>query len=314
MEGLYFESSATTPFHFMTVSELANQPSNPVRGLVYGSSTSPSDFALGVKHLQVLGVNYLMLFSSQSESMAAGQSGLKLIATVPDLDGKPPLGWKIYQVLYPPGQNSLVSGLSVDPVIATVHAGSYNQCWGQTWTGGGPLPELGPWECAADPWFMNAAELDKMWVASGPKSWKHIDIKQLPQTTETPIMPTQVSDIHEDASTISFHVSEIGKPVLVRDVVLPELAGARRVGSVPRRAEHDGGRADEPRREAHVRADEDRLARAHRNVVRDRGLVGLVDVEGLRPLRGRRRRRTFRHAGTAGGLRRPHPRRSHASE
>ena len=37
MEGLYFESSATTSFHFLTVSELAAHPSNPVRGLVYGS-------------------------------------------------------------------------------------------------------------------------------------------------------------------------------------------------------------------------------------------------------------------------------------
>ena len=36
MEGLYFESSATTSFHFLTVSELAAHPSNPVRGLVYG--------------------------------------------------------------------------------------------------------------------------------------------------------------------------------------------------------------------------------------------------------------------------------------
>ena len=41
MEGLYFESSATVSFHFLTVSELAKQPSNPVRGLVYGTSTQP---------------------------------------------------------------------------------------------------------------------------------------------------------------------------------------------------------------------------------------------------------------------------------
>jgi hypothetical protein len=221
MEGLYFESSATTPFHFMTVSELANDPSNPVRGLVYGSSTSPADFALGVKHLQVLGVNYLMLFSSQSEAMAAAQPDLKLVATVPDLDGQPPLGWKIYEVQYPAGQSSLVTGLTSQPVIATVHAGSYKQCWGQPWTGGGPIPELGPWECAADPWFMDAADLDKVWVASGPSSWKHIDIKQLPKTTEAAITPPQVSDIHMDPSTISFHVSEIGKPVLVRESYFP---------------------------------------------------------------------------------------------
>ncbi len=40
MEGIYFESSATTDYHFLTVSECAEHPSNPVRGLVYGSSVS----------------------------------------------------------------------------------------------------------------------------------------------------------------------------------------------------------------------------------------------------------------------------------
>ena len=60
-----------------------------------------------------------------------------------------------------------------------------------------------------------------MWVASGPKSWKHIDIKQLAKTTETPIVPTQVTNIHEGVDTISFHVSEIGKPVLVRTSYFP---------------------------------------------------------------------------------------------
>ena len=222
MEGLYFESSATTSFHFMTVSELAKDPSNPVRGLVYGTSTSPTDFALGVKHLQMLGVSYLMLFSAQSKEMAATQQGLKLVATVPDLDGQPPNGWNIYKVVYPGDESPLVTGLSTEPVVASVHGGNYQQCWGQTWNDTStPIPELSPWECAAAPWFMNAAELDKVWVASGPKAWKHIDIKDLPKTSETSIVPTQVSKIHEDPSTISFHVSELGKPVLVRTSYFP---------------------------------------------------------------------------------------------
>jgi hypothetical protein len=222
MEGLYFESSATTSFHFMTVSELAKDPSNPVRGLVYGTSTSPTDFALGVKHLQMLGVSYLMLFSPQSKEMAADQPGLKLAATVPDLDGQPPNGWNIYKVVYPGDESPLVTGLSSEPIVASVHGGNYEKCWGQKWTDTTtPMPELSPWECAAAPWFMNATQLDKVWVASGPKSWKHIDIKDLAETNQASIVPTQVSKIHEDPSTISFHVSEIGKPVLVRTSYFP---------------------------------------------------------------------------------------------
>jgi hypothetical protein len=218
MEGLYFESSATTSFHFITVSELSAQPSNPVSGLVYGSSTNASDFSLGVKHLQMLGVRYLMLFTPQTESMAKRQPDLQLIATVPDMDGKPPKGWKIYRVK---DSLPLVQGLSVEPVVAKTHAGNYQQCWGEKWNQTSPMPNLGAWECSAAPWFTKRAQLDKVWVASGPSSWKHIDIKQLDTTSETAITPTKVTRVREDVDSISFHVSEIGKPVLVKTSYFP---------------------------------------------------------------------------------------------
>jgi hypothetical protein len=90
------------------------------------------------------------------------------------------------------------------------------------------MPELGPWECAAAPWFLERPQLDKVWTASGPKDWKRIDIKQLADTTETPIVPTQVTDVHEVVDSISFHVSETGKPVLVRTSYFPnwKVSGA----------------------------------------------------------------------------------------
>ncbi|HEY1737074.1 MAG TPA: hypothetical protein VGI86_00100, partial [Acidimicrobiia bacterium] len=59
-EGLYFESSATKDAHFLTVSELADEPSNPVRGLVYGTT---SDFERGIDHARILGVRYLMFWT-----------------------------------------------------------------------------------------------------------------------------------------------------------------------------------------------------------------------------------------------------------
>jgi hypothetical protein len=218
MEGLYFESSATTSFHFITVSELSKQPSNPVSGLIYGTSTSPADFSLGVKHLQMLGVRYLMLFTEQTERMAKLQPDLRLVATVPDFDGQEPKGWKIYEV-----KNALplVTGLSVEPLVVKTHAGNYQQCWGQQWGQASPMPHLGSWECSAAPWFTKRAQLDKVWVGSGPKSWKHIDIKQLAGTTQTAITPTKVTRIHEGVGSISFHVSEIGKPVLVKTSFFP---------------------------------------------------------------------------------------------
>jgi hypothetical protein len=226
MEGLYFESSATTSFHFITVSELSAQPSNPVSGLVYGTSTSPADFTLGVKHLQMLGVRYLMLFTPQTERMAKKQRDLKLVATVPDKDGQDPKGWKIYEVKH---ALPLVTGLSVEPLVVKTHAGDYQQCWGEKWQQASPMPHLGDWECSAAPWFTKSDQLDKVWVGSGPKSWKHIDIKQLDNTSETAIEPTKVTRIHEGVSSITFHVSEIGKPVLVKTSYFPnwQATGAK---------------------------------------------------------------------------------------
>jgi hypothetical protein len=83
------------------------------------------------------------------------------------------------------------------------------------------MPHLGAWECSAAPWFTKPAELDKVWVGSGPKSWRHIDSKDVAGTAQKKITPTTVTQIHEGVGSISFHVSEIGKPVLVKTSYFP---------------------------------------------------------------------------------------------
>jgi len=59
MEGVYFEASATTPYHFEAVAALvgAGENSNPVRGIPYKDQGS---FDVGVQYLQSLGVNYFI--------------------------------------------------------------------------------------------------------------------------------------------------------------------------------------------------------------------------------------------------------------
>ena len=61
MEGLYFESSPTVPFHFLMQSELSAAPSRPMRDLPYNAL----NFDLGVPHLQMSGVRYYASFSSK---------------------------------------------------------------------------------------------------------------------------------------------------------------------------------------------------------------------------------------------------------
>ena len=91
MEGLYYESAATTPFQFMAVAPLSGpgNASNPVRGLDYRTI---EDFDLGVRYLQLLGVRYYMAYSPEAKQKADANPDLELIAQVRDRDGAPPLG------------------------------------------------------------------------------------------------------------------------------------------------------------------------------------------------------------------------------
>ena len=76
MEGLLFESSATTPYHFLNQAELSAGPSEPEVGLPYG----PVNVTLGVQHLQLLGVKYFIAETPQIEQAAALDPALKLVA------------------------------------------------------------------------------------------------------------------------------------------------------------------------------------------------------------------------------------------
>lgn len=75
MEGLYFESSPTTPYHFLAVSEVSKAPSRPQRGLPYRDL----DLNEGVRHLQQLGVRYYLAFSPEARAAAADHPDLTLL-------------------------------------------------------------------------------------------------------------------------------------------------------------------------------------------------------------------------------------------
>ena len=75
MEGLYFDSSITTPFHFIAVSGLAEKPSNPVGGLSYINN----DFAKGVKYLKDLGVDYFISYTESIRDKAINNKDLNLL-------------------------------------------------------------------------------------------------------------------------------------------------------------------------------------------------------------------------------------------
>jgi hypothetical protein len=222
MEGLYFESSATTSFHFLTVSEVAAHPSNPVRGLDYGTL---EDFDRGVEHLQMLGVRYYMAWTPEAQAKADANPNLRLVAKVPDYDNADPKGWNIYEVQ----DSALVQGLPYQPVVAKTHAGTTSQCFDTSPPGQGVHdPELGDWECSAAGWWTNRNDLDVAWTQTGPKSWKRVDAAKLADAPKHTLDPVKVTHIDEQTGEISFHVDKVGVPVVVKESYFPnwKVSGA----------------------------------------------------------------------------------------
>ena len=194
MEGLYFEASATTPFHFLNQSELSARPSSAQRDLPYPGL----DVAAGVRHLQMLGVRYYLASSREAISQANDVDDLTFLRR----SGP----WRIYEV----ADAELVTPLEVVPaVVEGLGAG------GRTW--------LDP----AVEWYMDPTRWPVHLAADGPPDWQRI-----PPNNEAPVrrpLPAvRVSGIEEGTDRISFTVDRPGVPVLVKTSYFPnwEAEGA----------------------------------------------------------------------------------------
>jgi hypothetical protein len=234
MEGIYFESSATTDYHFLTVSECSQHPSNPVRGLNYG--TSDTDFDLCVRHLQDLGVRYYMAWTPEMQRLASRNSNLTLVKTIPQnpsIPGPAPdkqlKDWKVYEV----ANSDLVVGLDKVPVVLTgLKGGSYSNCWGVAPPNAGTTEAQlnDPWECTTAPWWVNRAKLATTYAQSGPSDWQRVAASRLGNSVDqTAVSPTTVSNVQRSVDKISFDVSDVGKPVEVKESYFPnwKLSGAK---------------------------------------------------------------------------------------
>jgi hypothetical protein len=195
MEGVYFEASATTPYHFETVAALVapGQNSNPVRGVPYRTQ---DDFDLGVRQLQALGVDYFIAHTPTTKAKAAADARLTPLVSTPDRDGADPQGWTVYRVADAP----LVEGLAFQPVVAEG-------------------VDRGPdgWEQQiAVPWWWFPGQLDAPVVAAGPDRWRRADGAAALTLARRPIEPVRVRDVRVGEESVRFRVDEVGKPVLVK--------------------------------------------------------------------------------------------------
>jgi hypothetical protein len=211
-EGLYFESSATVPYHFMMQSELSPGPSQPQRDLAYPGF----DVDAGVRHLQLLGVRYYLATSPEAVEQASAHPDLTEIA----VSGP----WHVFEV----AQSEVVAPLTYEPVVA--------EGMGRGQDG---------WLPTAAAWFDDETVLDVPLAVDGPEDWQRVEvdpvpeelrrvvryardqlgetgpIDQLPELPRTELPAIEVTDIETGIDTISFEVSEPGVPVLVRTSYFP---------------------------------------------------------------------------------------------
>lgn len=206
MEGLLFESSVTTPYHFLNQAELSAGPSEPEVGLPYGSL----NVTLGVQHLQLLGVKYFIAETPQVEQEANVDPSLQLVAkTGPwssEYDGTTAsTTWNVYLIKDSP----LVTPLANDPVVVSgVKAGP------ASWLG--DATKEGP----ALSWYTDPSKWNVELAQSGPAEWPRTSVDDIKPTVKH-VGTTTVSGVTQTDSSISFHVSRVGTPVLVKISYFP---------------------------------------------------------------------------------------------
>jgi hypothetical protein len=217
MEGLFFEASGTTPYHFLTAAAMSEQSSNPVRQLRYANN----DAEVGVRHMRDLGVRYVMVRTEAAKAEAEAQDDLVLVAS----SGP----WDIYEL----EGAAIVEPLSVQPVVVEERGGDQRERNLEVGTS----------------WFQRPEDWAAIPADDGPASWQRVPVEidlearvgepgdrsrnvDYVVPTEAieavPLTPITVSEVEIEQQSISFEVDQVGVPVLVRVSYFPtwEVEGA----------------------------------------------------------------------------------------
>jgi hypothetical protein len=220
MEGLYFEASSTTPFHFINQSELSPAPSRPQRELPYPEF----DMEAGVRHLQLMGVRYYLAATDRAVDAARLNPDLTEISSTDEFtlaDGSV-RQWVVFEVADAP----LVESLENLPVVLTptddhIDGWVYDEERPEA-TEEDPNPKKTPGP--AMDWYLDPTRWDVPLATSGPADWPRIERGDGTPLTDIPrerVDPVEVTDVTQTDDSISFKVSEPGTPVLVKTSYFP---------------------------------------------------------------------------------------------
>jgi len=183
MEGLYFESSTTTPFHFLIQSELSNAPSRAQRDLPYRSF----DIDAGIDHLQQFGVKYYAASSQVATDKARQHPSLSEIAS----SGP----WTVFEVK----DSELITQLDFEPAI-------FNHLEHSEWLN--PSVEV----------FQGGSQA-VVRTLGGMNHWQYVNPEEEPERIGLP--QVEISGINVDTDRIEFKVDKTGVPVIVKTSYFP---------------------------------------------------------------------------------------------
>jgi hypothetical protein len=116
----------------------------------------------------------------------------------------------------------LVEALPSEPVVTRARAGTQPECFGREPVVGARSPELGAWECISVGWFNDPGAIDRPLTVDGPRSWdREPDATRARAARRTELPEVRVSDVRRTDRSISFRVSRVGVPVIVRESYYP---------------------------------------------------------------------------------------------
>lgn len=216
MEGLYFEASGTTPYHFLAASAASENASDPVRELRYDKN----NIDLAVAYMRNLGIRYYYAFTPAMIEKASKRTDLTEVAR----SGP----WHIYEIQ----DWAWVLPLTEEPVVVRARGGDQRERW----------LEVGL------SYFQHQADWKALLVDDGPASWQRVTVspdesrdgehrvsilKADTPYAGRPVAPFVIDPatvkIHQDSIAFDVPAEAIGRPVLVRVSYFPNwrVSGAK---------------------------------------------------------------------------------------
>lgn len=185
MEGVFFESSITTPFHFLNQAETSKEPSQPISGLDYVRLDSDPAVAMSraIRHLSLYDVRYYISVTEEA-TQAAADAGLAQVAV-----SEP---WTIFEL--PP--SDFVEVATRQPVV---------------WAGEESFADAGL------DWYDNIEAFDYWVTKEGPEDWPRIsELDERFDFGERIGAGGTVTDVLVTDDRIEFTTDAIGVPHLVK--------------------------------------------------------------------------------------------------